>query len=360
MSVSYAAAVQSWNTEKQCATIARYWGLLWSAIQLTVLREKGGDDLARLKFLILRRHQRSHFLEGVAKLGIDRSLPPAVVAGRYHYFSNAIGGLTMEYIEESPKKVWIRYLPPAWSFPGQSLFAVPPAVEHAMFASWHPFNGKSLGTNRLAFVVTKVYQQGEPYDEGYFIEHDRDLDDDEHLRFEPVTRSPDFDPAKAPQLSEQEWPKDRLAKARRNFALGYVEDALMTAVEMYGVQGGAFLVGHAARMTAIQFFHEFKATFGVAGSKAADFLSIVLPLAALAGEEATVNETAPGKYTIRHVNRILAGNPLSAEIYGALFEFIRMGAKVLSPRLKVTLNSIDIAGKVVEQWSVEDTVDRQF
>ena len=46
-------------------------------------------------------------------------------------------------------------------------------------------------------MVTKVYQQGEPYDEGYFIEHDRDLDDDECLRYETVTASPDFDRAAA-------------------------------------------------------------------------------------------------------------------------------------------------------------------
>lgn len=352
--------LEGWGTRRRCETIARFWGLHWSAIQLTVLREKGGDDLARLKYLILRRHQRSHFLEGVDKLGIDRSLPPAIVAGRYHYFSNAIGGLTMEYVEESPKKVWIRYLPPAWSFPGQSLFAVPPAVEHAMFAGWHPFNGASLGTKRLAFVVTKVYQQGEPYDEGYFIEHDRDLDPDEHLRFEPVTRSPDFDPEKAPKLSPQEWPEERLAKARRNFALGYVEDAIVTAQEMYGVQAAASLIGHAARMTAIQFFHEFRTTFGVGGSKAADLVAIAEALATLAGDEISVSVEKDGKYVVRRANRILRSDPPAVEIYAALFEFVRMGAKVLSPRIRLTLDGIDAAPGITERWTVEDTADRQF
>ncbi len=354
------SVIDTWTVRKRCETIGRFWGLHWSAIQLTVLREKGGDDLARLKYLILRRHQRSHFLEGVDKLGIDRSLPPAVVAGRYHYFSNAIGGLTMEYIEETPKKVWIRYLPPAWSFPGQSLFAVPPAVEHAMFAGWHPFNGFSLGTKRLAFVVTKVYQQGEPYDEGYFIEHDHDLDQDQHLRFEPATSSPDFDADKAPKLSPEEWPDERLAKARRNFALGYVEDAIVTAQEMYGVQQAAYLIGHAARMTAIQFFGEFKATFGAAGSKAADLVEIVSSLAKLAGDEIEVVSDGDGKHTVRRTNRILAANPVAAEIYAALFEFVRMGAKILGPRIRISLEGISTEGKVTERWTVEDTRDRQF
>ena len=49
----------------------------------------------------------------------------------------------MEYVEESDRKVWIRYLPPAWSFPGQSVFAVPAIVERAMFAGWHPFQTAS-------------------------------------------------------------------------------------------------------------------------------------------------------------------------------------------------------------------------
>ena len=125
------APLSDWPLRRRCEIIARFWGLHWSAVQLVVLRDKGERDLAAFKYAILRRHQRSHFLPGIAKLGIDRSLPPAVVAGRYHYFSNAIGGLAMEYVEESPRKVWIRYLPPAWSFPGQSLFAVPASVERA-------------------------------------------------------------------------------------------------------------------------------------------------------------------------------------------------------------------------------------
>lgn len=353
------SAIDGWDIRKRCETIARFWGLHWSAIQLTVLREKGGEDLARLKYLILRRHQRHHFLEGVDKLGIDRSLPPAVIAGRYHYLSNAIGGLLMEYIEETPRKVWVRYLPPAWSFPGQSLFAVPSSVQHAMFAGWHPFNGFSLGTKRLAFVVTKVYQQGEPYDEGYFIEHDRDLDPDEHLRFEPVTSSPDFDPDKAPRLSPEQWPEERLAKARRNFALGYVEDAIITAQEMYGVQHAAYLIGHAARMTAIQFFGELKATFGIDGVRAADLVAVAASLARLAGDDVSVTPRAGG-YEVRRTNRILAADPVASEIYAALFEFLRMGGKVLSPRIRVTLSGIERAERITECWIAEDTAERQF
>lgn len=57
-----------------------------------------------------------------------------------------------------------------------------------MFAGWHSLNGRSLGCRRLGFVMAKVYQQGEPYDEGYFVEHDRDLDDDECLRHQAANQ----------------------------------------------------------------------------------------------------------------------------------------------------------------------------
>ena len=86
----------SWILERQCDTIAEYWVYQWGCVQLELLKERGGDALAVAKQRILRRHQREYFLAGLAKLGISRDLPPAVIAGRYHYFSNAIGKLGME------------------------------------------------------------------------------------------------------------------------------------------------------------------------------------------------------------------------------------------------------------------------
>ena len=304
-------SLKKWPLKRRCETIARFWGLHWSAIQLVILRDHGGKSLAKFKYQILRTHQRSHFLEGVDKLEIDRSLPPAVVAGRYHYFSNAIGGLTMEYVEESDRKVWIRYLPPAWSFPGQSLFAVPAIVERAMFAGWHPFNGESLGCLRLGFVVTKVYQEGEPYDEGYFQEFDRDLEPDERLQFRAVTCSPDYDTAAAPKLDPAAWPDDRLTKARRNFALGYVQDAVETAVSIYGHNGAADLIEAAARLVAIQFLGEFKQTFGIEGKSAQELVDIVTCLDTLAGEKVTVEPLGSGGFSLSRCNRVPAGRRLS-------------------------------------------------
>lgn len=182
---------RDWPLAEKCAVISQYWVNQWGCFQLEVLQRYGGDALANFKKHILRRHQRDYFLPGVEKLGIGRDLPPAVIAARYHYFSNLLGNLAMEYIEESPKKVWIRYLAPSYSFTGVSLAAVPSKVQRAMFSGWHPFNGVSLKAPNLRFVVTKVFQDGEPYDEGYFEEVDRALEEDERILYRPVATSPD-------------------------------------------------------------------------------------------------------------------------------------------------------------------------
>ncbi len=360
MNVSITLPDAEWPLERRCATIGRFWALHWSAIQLLILRDKGEGDLARFKYSILRRHQRSHFLPGLAKLGIDRALPPAVVAGRYHYFSNAIGGLPMEYVEEGPRKVWIRYLPPAWSWPGTSLFAVPASVQLAMFQGWHPFNGPSLGAPGLGFVVTKLFQHGDPYDEGYFIEHDRALDEDERFRFEPVRSSPDFDPARAPRLDPKEWPPERLAKARRNFSLGYMEDGIETAIGMYGVDAAANLIALAARLVALQFLGEFRRDFGAMGSRAADLVRMAAGLAELAGEPMSVMAAGEDHYRVRRHPKPFAANGVAPEICRALFEFLCTAAKIMSPRIRVTLETVQAKDGMGEAWLAEDVAERLF
>ncbi len=149
--------------------------------------------LDRLWAALLRSHQDKYFLASLGKLGIAND-PPAVAAAKYHYFSNALGGLGMEYIEESPKKVWIRYLAPAWTYPGTALAALPLGVRRTVFSSWHPRNGELLGCLRLGWVCTKLTDEGEACDEGYFIEHDHDLLPDERARFEVAEKTPEFIP----------------------------------------------------------------------------------------------------------------------------------------------------------------------
>jgi hypothetical protein len=357
MSLAGPLPTASWPLARRCATIGRFWGLHWGALQLVILREKGERDLADFKYRILRRHQRAHFLPGLRKLGIPLDLPPAVVAGRYHYLSNLVGGLRMEYVEESPRKVWIRYLAPAWSFPGLSLCAVPASVQRAMFAGWHPHNGPSLGCPRLAFVVTKVFQDGEPCDEGYFEEADRDLDPDERIRYEAVTRAPEFDPARAPALDPVAWPEERLWRARRNFARDYLADGIRTALEAYGVHGAAGYLGQAARLVAVQFVEELRDAFGVAGTDAPALARLLACLADLAGQTPAV-ERRGRALVLQRTGALFPADDVVPEVRQALFEFVRVAARVIGPRVRATLGPVPRGDDPTEEWLLEDASDR--
>ncbi|GEM_PF-1234686 len=351
-----------WTLQAQCDTIAEYWVYQWGCLQLALLRERGGDELAAAKRKILRRHQREYFLAGVEKLGISRDLPPAVVAARYHYFSNALGSLQMEYIEESPKKVWIRYRAPSFSFTGIGLAAVPSKVQRWMFSGWHPYNGEALGCPNLGFVVTKVFQDGEPYDEGYFQEYDKPLHPDQRIQYRPVSMSPDSDPKKAPKLDPKLWPDERRWRANRNFARGYIEDTIRVCLELYGVHETATHVANALRIFSVQFHEFYRRKLGVTGSRAIDLARLYGAIAHMANEDPVLEEVKPGKYSLTRLNRMCAGDELPAEIYYALFECVKLSAKIMSARIRVLLDSLVVEpGKGVrETWSIEDTQDRLF
>lgn len=346
----------------QCETISEFWVSQWGCHQLSMLREHGAEVLAAFKQRLLRRHQRDYFLPGLDKLGIARNLPPAVIAARYHYFSNMLGGLKMEYIEESPKRVWIRYLAPSYSFTGISLAAVPGKVQRSMFSGWHPFNGLSLGRPQLGFVVTKVFQDGEPYDEGYFEEFDEPLAEDQRIRFRPVTTSPDYDPAKAPRLDEAVWPADRRAKALRNFSRGFFEDSIRANLELYGVNSSAATLAQSMRIFAIQFFGEYRKRYGFDVHRAADLVAFFAALCEIANEPFSVETPDNRTFRVRRANRMLAGDRAPHEIFFALSEFMKLCAKVASARIKVDLVSVEHGedGLAHEVWEFSDTEERLF
>lgn len=239
------------------------WYHAWfTGTVLAAVSRRGSADAAELVFRVFRRQQRQTFLAGLAKLGIDH-LPPAVAAARYHYLSNFIGGVGVEYVEEGPRKAWIRYPPPRWIWPGATICGIPPEVNAAMLRGWHANNGVMLGRLGLGFVCTGQTVDGDPGLEGYYIEHDRDLAEGERLRFAKDERMPRFDPAKAPRLPAADWPAERLAKAKRGYAMEYARSIMQEAVGLLGEDEGGGLLAHAARLVGMQHVHAVAATLGV-------------------------------------------------------------------------------------------------
>ena len=129
------------------AVEAVYHAYLTGLILHTVTR-RGATDAAELVFRTFRAQHLAKFLPGLAKLGL-RGLPDAVACARYHYLSNFLGGVRVEYVEESPRKAWIRYPPPRWIWRGTAICGIPSEVSRAMLRGWHAHNGVTLGNPRL-------------------------------------------------------------------------------------------------------------------------------------------------------------------------------------------------------------------
>ena len=157
-------------------SVADLYHAYFTGLILTVVTRRGTADAAEFVFRVFRRQQQERFLPGLEKLGLSH-LPPAVAAAQYHYLSNWIGGVHVEYMYETDRKAWIRYPPPRWIWRGTAICGVPGEVSRAMLRGWHANNGVSLGNPKLGFVCTKQSVDGQDGLEGYYCEYDHDLGD---------------------------------------------------------------------------------------------------------------------------------------------------------------------------------------
>ncbi len=250
--------------------VADLYHAYFTGLILTVVTRRGTPDAAEFMFRIFRRQQQERFLQGLEKLGLS-GLPPAVAAAQYHYLSNWIGGVSVEYMYETDRKAWIRYPPPRWIWRGTAICGVPGEVSRAMLRGWHANNGVSLGNPRMGFVCTKQSVDGQDGLEGYYCEYDHDLDAERRLVFARHLEAPLFDPALAPALPVASWPKPRLQKAYRNYAMEYVRTAAPVAVQLFGPTDAGYLLHLTGRLIGMQLFDEVAASFALGRGSARDF-----------------------------------------------------------------------------------------
>src|SRR5262249_10013872 len=231
---------------------------------LTAVTRRGESAAAELVFRTFRRQHLAKFLPGLDKLGL-RALPDAVACAQYHYLSNQLGGVKVEYLYESERKGGGRYVPPRWIFEGTAICAAPSALPRAMLRGWHAHNGVSLRNPRLGFVCTSQTTDGQPGLEGYYLEHDRPLEPDERLAFAPGEEGPDFAPVAAPRVDAAHWPGDRLRRAYRNYAMEYVRSILPEAMATLGPADGGFLGHVTGRLVGMQLYDRVAQGLGVEG-----------------------------------------------------------------------------------------------
>ena len=236
-------------------SVADLYHAYFTGLILTVVTRRGTADAAEFVFRVFRRQQQERFLPGLEKLGLSH-LPPAVAAAQYHYLSNWIGGVHVEYMYETDRKAWIRYPPPRWIWKGTAICGVPGEVSRAMLRGWHANNGVALGDLRLGFVCTKQSVDGQDGLEGYYCEYDHPLEIDQRMVFARHLEAPLFDPATAPALPVASWPKPRLEKAYRNYAMEYVRTAAPVMVQVFGPEDAGYLLHLTGKLIGMQYFDE--------------------------------------------------------------------------------------------------------
>src|SRR6201997_3204483 len=269
--------------------VAGLYHAYFTGLVLTVVTRRSSREAAEFIFRVFRRQQQERFLSGLTKLGLSH-LPPAVAAAQYHYLSNWIGGVHVEYMYESDRKAWIRYPPPRWAWKGTAICGVPGEVSKAMLRGWHANNGAALGNLKLGFVCTKQTVDGQDGLEGYYYEYDHPLELDQRLVFARHLEAPLFDPAQAPALPVSSWPKSRLLKAHRNYAMEYVRTAAPVMGQLFGPEDAGYLLHLTGKLIGMQYFDEVAAALGMSRGGAGEFAAFLDALFAAQDDVAVLSD----------------------------------------------------------------------
>ena len=290
----------------------------FTGLILTLVTRRSAPEAAEWVFRLFRHQHHEKFLSSFDKLGL-KGMPDAVACAAFHYLSNQIGGVEVEFMRESDRKAWVNFVPPRWIYPGASICAVPSEVSRAFLRGWYAHNGVSLGNPRLGFVCTAQTTDGQHGLAGYFLEHDHDLSEQERLSFRPGELPPAFDPAAAPRLSAAAWPAERLAKAERNYAMEYIRSGLPRLAEIFGPAEAAHLGRITGRLIGAQQYKATAALLDIEAGGAEAFARFMLRLAAAEGDAAALAMQEDGTTLVRRQGwRLMRGlEPLSPSIFEA-------------------------------------------
>ncbi len=334
--------------ERSIEAVARLYHDALTALILTVVVQRGREVAADLVFRLFRRKHQEQFLPGLEKLGL-RGLPPAVAAAQYHYLSNQLGGVKVEYIYESDRKAWIRYPPPRWIWAGTAIAAIPTEVSQAMLRGWHAHNGISLGVPELGFVCTGQTVDGEPGLEGYYFQYDTALAPEQRLRMARGEVAPPFDPISAPRVPAADWPPERRAKAYRNYAMDYVRTAWRVLLDTRGPLELVALGGRAARLVGMQLYDELISLTGAPPDGSLHALAHLLRSLGAGQDDNVETDVAPAGLSVRqHTWRLMRGiEPLHPALFTTwqelLLGLVSAHDRFLEPRLLQRLDRGDRA-----------------
>src|SRR6185437_15878278 len=79
---------------------------------------------------------------------------------------------------------------------------------------------------------------------------------EQRLVFARHLEAPLFDPARAPALPVAQWPRPRLQKAYRNYAMEYVRTAAPVLVQLFGPDDAGHLLHLTGKLIGMQSFDD--------------------------------------------------------------------------------------------------------
>ncbi|MEE2688454.1 MAG: hypothetical protein VX430_03420 [Pseudomonadota bacterium] len=238
-------------------------------LQLMVSVEEGREVIGEWMFRLFRQQHLDKFLSSFQKLELT-DLPHAVACAKYHVLSNGLGGVRVEYMEESDTKAWVRFRYPRWMYDGPAICGIPVEASRGFLKGWYAYNGVSLKNSRLGYVCVSEDLTGQFGLCGYFKEYDHDLLPEERLQFAPDETPPPFDPSKQPTPPDKHWNADRLAKASRNYAVEFCRNGLKELIGVIGRDRALGIGRRAARLTGLQNFKDMADMVGSADGDALD------------------------------------------------------------------------------------------
>jgi len=141
--------------------------------------------------------------------------------------------------------------------------------------------------------------------------------------------APSFDAANAPALPVESWPKPRLEKAYRNYAMEYVRTAAPVLVQLFGPDDAGHLLHLTGKLIGMQYFDEVARGLGAGSGGPTEFAAFLCALLEAQDDVVGIQE-AGGTFEIRQQSwKLMAEvgdyHPACAKVLEGLFAGLAAG-----------------------------------
>jgi len=211
--------------------VAELYHAYFTGLILSVVTRRGHRRCRRNSCSGFSPSAAGRFLPAWKKLGLSicRRRGGGAISLSLHW----IGGVHVEYMHETDRRPGSAYPPARWICGGTAICGVP-RVSRAMLRGWHANNGVSLGNPNLGFVIVPAERRRPGRARGYYCEYDHAHRNRSTPGVRASSRSALVRSRQGAGFAVASWPKPRLEKAYRNYAMEYVRTAAAGHGAMFG------------------------------------------------------------------------------------------------------------------------------